>query len=323
MIPVPEQSIDRGAAPAATTERRLCGWRVRSALPLPGLPLWPQDDPRPVDIEIGFGPVPPALDNPRHAGAIVQFGTGGLCRFALPRIGAFLLHEGRRITIARSEAATDADLRLFLLGSVFGLLCHQRGLLPLHASAVRIDGRVVAFSGPSGVGKSTLAAAMAARGHKLVADDVLVIDPAAAEGPAVRPLATHLRLWRSALEALGHAGAGLEQAHAQIDKYVLPVQSDATFAPLPLGTVIHLETVQLDRLTGIRPLAGIEAVMHLRQAVYRPWLADRMGRTTAVAAAALQLAGRLQQHVRLGCLPGFERLPDTVARIEALVAEAA
>lgn len=311
-------AIDKSAP-----DRQLCGWRVRTELSLPGLPAWPRDDERPVDIEIGFGRVPRTLDNLRHAGTLVQFSADGICRVALPRVGAFLLRDGRSITIERHGEAPDSDLRLFLLGSVFGLLCHQRGLLPLHASAVRIGNRAIAFSGPSGVGKSTLAAAFVERGYPLVADDVLVIDPAATGGPVVRPLANHLRLWRSALGAIGRSEAGLEQARSQIDKYVLPIQSGGAYAPLPLDAVIHLETVQLERQTGIRPLAGMDAVLHLRQAVYRRWLADRMGRTTSVASAALQLASQLPRHVRLSRLPGFERLPETVAQIEAMAVEAA
>ena len=66
-----------------------------------------------------------------------------------------------------------ADVRLFLLGSVWGALALQRGLLPLHASAVGRGRTVHAFTGPPGAGKSTLAAALAARGYPLFTDDML------------------------------------------------------------------------------------------------------------------------------------------------------
>ena len=51
--------------------------------------------------------------------------------------------------------------------------CFER--LTLHASAVGIDGRIVAFVGESGVGKSTLAWALVKAGADPVSDDLLPI----------------------------------------------------------------------------------------------------------------------------------------------------
>ena len=43
-----------------------------------------------------------------------------------------------------APGASSRNVRVFLLGSAFGALLHQRGLLPLHANAVEVDGRAVA-----------------------------------------------------------------------------------------------------------------------------------------------------------------------------------
>ena len=45
----------------------------------------------------------------------------------------------------------------------------------LHASAVRLDAEVVAFTAASGVGKSTLAVQLAACGAEYLADDMVVV----------------------------------------------------------------------------------------------------------------------------------------------------
>lgn len=50
------------------------------------------------------------------------------------------------------------------------------GRATLHASAVRLRGRVVAFVGASGAGKTTLAQLLCERGAELVTDDALRID---------------------------------------------------------------------------------------------------------------------------------------------------
>lgn len=56
------------------------------------------------------------------------------------------------------------------------------GLLLVHASGVVVDGRLMVFYGPSGVGKTTAARLAAAAGMPVAGDDLLIIDPHSAEG---------------------------------------------------------------------------------------------------------------------------------------------
>src|SRR6185436_17962029 len=64
-----------------------------------------------------------------------------------------------------------------LVRSVTGAVLQQRGLLPLHASALLLGAGAIALLGPSRAGKSTLAAALARRGHPVLADDVVPVSP--------------------------------------------------------------------------------------------------------------------------------------------------
>src|SRR5436309_1183330 len=50
-------------------------------------------------------------------------------------VGAFGVEEGARITVEPAPGADEEGVRLLLLGSVFGVLLHQRGELLLHASS--------------------------------------------------------------------------------------------------------------------------------------------------------------------------------------------
>ena len=86
-----------------------------------------------------------------------------------------LVREGREIVIEPAPRVDERALRLVVLGNGVGMILHQRGLLVLHASAVAIAGAAVVFSGFSGAGKSTIAAALNRRGHPLVADDVVAV----------------------------------------------------------------------------------------------------------------------------------------------------
>lgn len=68
------------------------------------------------------------------------------------------------------------------------------GRLVLHASAVDIGGRGAAFIGVSGRGKSTLAAAFAAKGDAFLCDDGLLVEVRAGRLRGF-PSAPSLRLW--------------------------------------------------------------------------------------------------------------------------------
>lgn len=63
-----------------------------------------------------------------------------------------------------------------LFAQVLPIAAALQGLEPLHASAVEVDGVVLALVGASGAGKSTLALHMSRAGAARLSDDVLVVD---------------------------------------------------------------------------------------------------------------------------------------------------
>jgi hypothetical protein len=108
-------------------------------------------------------------------------------------VGSFLIRDAREIDIDPAPGIDEDLLRLPLLGPVMALLLHQRGMLVLHASAVAMGARSAVFLGDKQAGKSTAAAALVARGHRLLTDDVLAIDFPAA-GPRIMPGFPHMKL---------------------------------------------------------------------------------------------------------------------------------
>ncbi len=83
--------------------------------------------------------------------------------------------DGARI-IGRRGGRTGLELfEALMLGPALSYALVQQGLEPLHASVVSINGQGVAFLGPSGRGKSSLAAAFVQAGYHLVTDDQLVV----------------------------------------------------------------------------------------------------------------------------------------------------
>ncbi|MFN9262424.1 MAG: hypothetical protein ACK6DY_02905, partial [Acidobacteriota bacterium] len=123
------------------------GLHIRSTLDLGALPIAGESGPS--DVQILVGPTPAHLDEVRQSGLCFQAGPQGYL-FHLDSIGRFFAAEGRRVIVEPAPGADPASLRLFLFGSVFGALLHQRGALVLHASAVATPAGALLVAGPSG-----------------------------------------------------------------------------------------------------------------------------------------------------------------------------
>ncbi|NYZ16452.1 hypothetical protein HL658_28245 [Azospirillum sp. RWY-5-1] len=272
-------------------DHTLCGWRVASSLPLPDLLPWTGDDRAP-DLIVNVGAVPERLDDPTIDLPLLQIDANGTCRFAMPGVATYLIDPtGHRVIVEPVLPADAPDIRVFLLGTVFGILCYRRGLLPLHASCVRVGGGAVALAGASGIGKSTLAASLLRRGHMILADDVTVIDTSDPAGPRVLPGFPRLKLWRDAMDRLQLSPAGLERTRSELAKFHVPVAEGFCAQPLPLTAVFHLDPDTLPPGGTLRRLRGPEAVVRVERDLYRRGTMVKMGLSAQALGSAVAVVG--------------------------------
>ena len=247
--------MNRGSQP----ERHrysLFGLQVDCDFPLPE--LFEGSPESAADVTIESGPVP--LDGVFEPG---DHAVPGGSLLVIEDAGRYFVQSGSRILIERAEGASERNVRLFLLGSAFGLLIHQRHLLPLHANAVEIDGRIVAFMGESGVGKSTLAAWFADKGYALIADDVAVVD-FESDVPMIRPGLPRLRLWERVIEATGRNPSDFAlsfEGDPTYDKRDVLLPSDMVASDRrPLGAIVLLSRSG-STFESVRGAAAAEAVV--------------------------------------------------------------
>ncbi|MBP7064617.1 AAA family ATPase [Ferrovibrio sp.] len=112
--------------------------------------------------------------------------------------------DGREIVVEPKGAASEADIAPFILSTGFAAILHQRRLLALHAATVAWQGRAIALCGPTGAGKSTLAAALCQAGAGFVGDDIAAIRLDGPQ-PMVWPDGRQHRLWADAIDHLALA----------------------------------------------------------------------------------------------------------------------
>ena len=245
-----------------------------SEIVLPELPLIQHEraTPHPVTIRLG--------DVSNHLPGAVEvdpdcFATPSQYFLRIHGTARYLVTNGREIVVSPEAGANPLDVRAWLLGNIFVALCHQRGLLPLHACAVSsepVNGRqgVAAFLARSGQGKSSLAAHLAQRGLRVLADDVCLIDPTPAGEILVTPSTPWLKLWRNSLQNLGREAEGLERVLSEHDKYRLPLE--AAWKREPIRKLVFLESNEESssaiRIEEVPRVKAVPLLMNLTHQAY-------------------------------------------------------
>lgn len=255
------------------------GLHIRSELQLPELAARQTESADAPDVHIRIGDTG-AVAEPRHVGPIFQVGVDDY-RFEIRNTARYRVRQGKEIIVDPFTASSARNVRVFLLGTAFGALCQQRGLLPLHASAIDVDGQCVAFAGPSGIGKSTLAAYFHDRGYNVMSDDICVISLDAQGRPRAWPGIPRLKLWREAADALARDVTALEPDQEGMEKYHFPTDRGARQTSLPLRRLYILREARLSAQEGITQLTGTTAFEALLANTYRQFLLAPMGRTAA------------------------------------------
>lgn len=309
--PVPELLSGPATGPPDLTFERI------SDGPLPG-----EDDPgietiyRSTELRPDGEPVLSALS----AGGA---GPGRITLLRYAGEASFSVSERRIVGRAEAPGADGrALLELRLVGPVLAFWLERSGTPTLHASAVAVGERAVAFLAGKEGGKSSLAAAFLDAGHRLLTDDVLAVRvPRAGDTEfEALPASPQMRFRpEDAARRLGAArAAGLPRAHPWAEKVRLPVERFEP-EPRPLARIHLLDRrVGGDRVTiepvSIEPVRGREAVLALVAGSFLPRLVAAMG----WGPRRLDLLARLASEVpirRVSFPGGLERLPEVVDRL--------
>jgi hypothetical protein len=154
----------------------------------------------------------------------------------------------------RWDGVPDEALFTYLLGHCLTFCLLARGIEPLHATSVAVHGKAIALLGDSGYGKSTLAAALLARGCAMLTDDVLMLN---FQGPTVlaHPSLPRIKLTPQSADAC-FAGRRSLPMNRFSNKMIFPLDSSQHLQlPVPLK-VIYLVPPGSGRSISIRRVHG-------------------------------------------------------------------
>jgi hypothetical protein len=247
----------------------LCGWHLRSDRHLPLLNTLPASNADP-DISIRHGDIPQIASPSVFSSPFVTVYSNGQARINIGETLSMLVSDGRHVLISANKETPPEEIMTFLLGPALGLLCHQRQVLPLHAAAIKIGDKAVVLVGNSGAGKSTTATALVQRGHRLLCDDIAVIN---AQQISVLPSYPAIKLWQEAADALGIKTTTLDRTRSGLNKFHYRAEVDFDDKPTQLSALMILQPRTHITHTEIRRLDKLQALIQLRQHIYRRSLA--------------------------------------------------
>ena len=235
------------------------------------------------------------VDGSRYVLANVPGGTLGWCSTS----GAYLTEPAAaRLRVVRQGSQENWEHRL---GAVMApLLLAGRGDLSLHAATIETEAGALVVCGPSGRGKSTLAAALATAGAAIASEDGTVISDLDT-APRAWPGLTGVRLTGPAMRALGvpSVNGGPENKARRL---LTHDGAESGSRPIPVGAVLVLRQ-RGGSAVSIRPLDPIDALPAVMpSAIYAgpPALEQ-----------TLNLAARLLERI-----PAYEvRLPDDLTAL--------
>lgn len=171
--------------------------------------------------------------------------------------------EGPTVTCTPVPNVSQEVVTSLYFNQVLPLLDSSAGALVLHASAVSVAGVALAFLGPSGRGKSTLAASFARNGYPFLTDDGLWLEQNGQDF-AARPNRPGFRLWPDSGNAILANGTAELPSDWSVKNHIasstaLPFQK----CPLPLQTMYVLGEVRSEHAVFecLKPTAALTELL--------------------------------------------------------------
>jgi hypothetical protein len=249
----------------ATHTYTLCGLQAHSEIPLTGVPTSVNKaDNVDVVIQVATGRPPVA----EGGGRLVFQHSAECSRVRVRDVAEFEITGGRQIRIWPAAGATRKDIEIFLFGPVWAILCHQRGMLPLHASAVVTGKGITAFAGHSGAGKSTTAALLNSLGYELIADDILPVSFNQDSIPGAWPYLRRLKLHRDPIIQLAFTPTEIVSETLDKERYFVCPKRTGDDKWRRLERLYLLENAVADSHDTIEHITGADAVRALVDQTY-------------------------------------------------------
>lgn len=229
--------------------------------------------------------------------------------------GTISVKNGNLMELYSYGKTEEADFAPFIIGWGFAFLFHQRGYTIFHCSALNIDNKAVLVSGVSGAGKSTIALSLIGRGHKYLADDMAIYNPA--DGPDLIPAYPLQKVCRDV--SIGLNQEELVHINEGRDKFAYHNETDYCDVPVPIKAVVMLDAHDGDSVT-VEEITGLDKYMKVLSCMYLAEIFAAFGTPDGDKFRSLKLSGQIRL-LKISRPRGKDTVAEITDTIEKFVKE--
>lgn len=239
---------------------RIAGFVIDSPIELPNLSnsLASENQTTNITILVDTMPKLPCSKSERpFSDGYIQWLDEGF-RLFHPIVGDMvILHQ--RIYWLPTHKPDVKGFRTFLVNTLLPAYAVLQKMLPMHISAVSVNGQAIAFQGNSGAGKSTLAAMLMKRGYPVITEDLGIVE-VSESNPKLRAGLPYFRLWKKSLNQLAETPKEDNIAWLHQGKFYRSIENDDFCSQSQtIRAIYFLHEPQHGNDISITPIAGFVA----------------------------------------------------------------
>ncbi len=186
------------------------------------------------NVNIKTETFPEKLPHRTSRGVLWQAAPGKF-QLNVPDITRLKVELGNCVSVDPTNGTDWSKINHYFRMLPLAALLYQRGVAAFHAAAVVKDNGAILLAGASGVGKSTLLAALLQRGWKMLADDLSAVELNAEGHPVVLPTYPGNLLWPDALSAFQIEGTNL--VYADPNRFLVDWSDHFILESVPLRAI--------------------------------------------------------------------------------------
>lgn len=242
------------------------GLNVESEIMIPELTILDPIDKDNIDVKIIFDFMNEDINQKIDRKEIAGYNSDEVW-FHIDNVGTYLIQNGDTVTIELCENPDLNILKVYILGSVLGIILLQRNTVAIHGGSIVINNKGCIFTGDKGAGKSTLTTALRQRGYDFVSDDVGAIE--LSDIPMINPGFGYQKLCEDAMIKLGYDSSKFTPFRSDMNiKYIVPALDNFVKEKVPFKALFEIEQGDTQKVEVVE-VTGNEKLQKIIKNVFR------------------------------------------------------